>query len=127
MAKQAASIDEKVPLHEQSHNRDYDEEADRKPLWKRNLLTRVIPAILTLLAMFALFRSVFVCNHHYAPGGRQSTNSELVEELERPKIELEAHGMSRCPDFRDCLRDLVVPTMIQVSDKVNFTLSFIGR
>ncbi|KAL8671729.1 MAG: hypothetical protein Q9168_003774 [Polycauliona sp. 1 TL-2023] len=34
--------------------------------------------------------------------------------------------MSKCPDARDCLRDLVVPAMEQVVDKVNFTLSFIG-
>ena len=34
--------------------------------------------------------------------------------------------MSKCPDARDCLRDLVVPAMEVVADKVNFTLSFIG-
>ncbi|KAL8697783.1 MAG: hypothetical protein Q9224_002146 [Gallowayella concinna] len=34
--------------------------------------------------------------------------------------------MSKCPDARDCLRDLVVPAMEQIVDKVNFTLSFIG-
>ncbi|KAI4094003.1 MAG: hypothetical protein LQ344_002448 [Seirophora lacunosa] len=34
--------------------------------------------------------------------------------------------MSKCPDARDCLRDLVVPAMEDVVDKVNFTLSFIG-
>ena len=35
--------------------------------------------------------------------------------------------MSKCPDARDCLRDLVVPAMQQVVDKVNFRLSFIGK
>ena len=35
--------------------------------------------------------------------------------------------MSKCPDARDCLRDLVVPAMEQVVDKVNFTLSYIGK
>ncbi|KAJ9613763.1 hypothetical protein H2204_014650 [Knufia peltigerae] len=34
--------------------------------------------------------------------------------------------MSKCPDARDCLRDLILPTMVEVSDKVNFTMSFIG-
>ncbi|KAL8936122.1 MAG: hypothetical protein Q9211_004340 [Gyalolechia sp. 1 TL-2023] len=34
--------------------------------------------------------------------------------------------MSKCPDAKDCLRELVVPAMEQVVDKVNFTLSFIG-
>ncbi|WQF85797.1 Putative gamma interferon inducible lysosomal thiol reductase GILT [Colletotrichum destructivum] len=41
-------------------------------------------------------------------------------------VPLEAHIMSKCPDARDCLRDLVLPTMMKVQDKVNFTLSYIG-
>ncbi|KAK4238214.1 hypothetical protein C8A03DRAFT_33770 [Achaetomium macrosporum] len=41
-------------------------------------------------------------------------------------VPLEAHIMSKCPDARDCLRDLVLPAMQKVHDKVNFTLSFIG-
>jgi hypothetical protein len=42
-------------------------------------------------------------------------------------VPLEAHIMSKCPDARDCLRELVLPTMQKVYDKVNFTLSFIGK
>lgn len=41
-------------------------------------------------------------------------------------VPLEAHVMSKCPDARDCLRDLVVPAMEKISDKVHFRLSFIG-
>ncbi|KAK4109537.1 hypothetical protein N656DRAFT_800770 [Canariomyces notabilis] len=41
-------------------------------------------------------------------------------------VPLEAHIMSKCPDARDCLRDMVLPAMQKVHDKVNFTLSFIG-
>ncbi|EPE02219.1 gamma interferon inducible lysosomal thiol reductase [Ophiostoma piceae UAMH 11346] len=41
-------------------------------------------------------------------------------------VPLEAHIMSKCPDALDCMRDLVLPTMQRVVDKVNFTLSFIG-
>lgn len=43
------------------------------------------------------------------------------------KVPLEAHIMSKCPDARDCLRDLVLPVMQKAHDKVNFTLSFIGK
>ena len=43
------------------------------------------------------------------------------------RVPLEAHIMSKCPDARDCLRDLVVPVMEKVADKVDFRLSFIGR
>lgn len=63
-------------------------------------------------------------------------------------VPLEAHIMSKCPDARvcflllqvsrqrrgltkisaqDCLRDLVLPAMQRVHDKVDFTLSFIGK
>ena len=41
-------------------------------------------------------------------------------------VPLEAHIMSKCPDARDCLRDLVVPAMEQIVDKVDFQLSYIG-
>lgn len=42
-------------------------------------------------------------------------------------VPLEAHIMSKCPDAKDCLRQLVLPAMQKAHDKVNFTLSFIGR
>lgn len=42
-------------------------------------------------------------------------------------VPLEVHIMSKCPDARDCLRDLIVPTMERVSDEVDLKLSFIGR
>ncbi|KAL2266894.1 hypothetical protein VTJ83DRAFT_4171 [Remersonia thermophila] len=42
-------------------------------------------------------------------------------------VPLEAHIMSKCPDAKDCLRDLVLPAMQKVHEKVNFTLSFIGK
>lgn len=34
--------------------------------------------------------------------------------------------MSKCPDAKDCLKDMVLPAMMRVIDKVNFTLSYIG-
>lgn len=92
--------------------------------FRNRLIRRILPAIITLVATFTLFRSLFVCDHHYRPDGSESS---ALEEPSSNKIELEAHGMSRCPDYADCLRELIVPTMIQVGDKVNFTLSFIGR
>lgn len=41
-------------------------------------------------------------------------------------VPLEAHIISKCPDTRDCLRELLLPAMIQVHEKVNFTLTYIG-
>jgi len=42
------------------------------------------------------------------------------------KVPLEAHIMSKCPDAKDCLQQLIIPTMERVNDKVDFKLSFIG-
>jgi hypothetical protein len=42
-------------------------------------------------------------------------------------VPLEAHIMSKCPDAKDALELLVLPVMQRVHDKVNFTLSYIGR
>ncbi|KAL4729575.1 hypothetical protein ACLX1H_003995 [Fusarium chlamydosporum] len=42
-------------------------------------------------------------------------------------VPLEAHIMSKCPDAKDALEQLVLPVMQRVHDKVNFTLSYIGR
>ncbi|KAI0200175.1 hypothetical protein F4808DRAFT_461044 [Astrocystis sublimbata] len=44
----------------------------------------------------------------------------------RGLVPLEAHIISKCPDTRDCLKELVLPAMIRASDKVNFTLTYIG-
>ncbi|KAI1279082.1 hypothetical protein F5Y07DRAFT_397175 [Xylaria sp. FL0933] len=41
-------------------------------------------------------------------------------------VPLEAHIISKCPDTRDCLKELLLPAMIQVHEKVNFTLTYIG-
>ncbi|ODM19627.1 hypothetical protein SI65_04612 [Aspergillus cristatus] len=56
-----------------------------------------------------------------------STGLELQPKLsDNQKVPLEAHVMSKCPDARDCLRQLVVPAMEQVSDLVDFDLNFIA-
>ncbi|KAF7545115.1 hypothetical protein G7Z17_g9417 [Cylindrodendrum hubeiense] len=42
-------------------------------------------------------------------------------------VPLEAHIISKCPDTRDALRQLILPVMQRVHDRVNFTLSYIGH
>ncbi|KAF9872275.1 gamma interferon inducible lysosomal thiol reductase [Colletotrichum karsti] len=56
----------------------------------------------------------------------QFVPQEAPVAVENKLVPLEAHIMSKCPDARDCLRDLVLPTMMKAQDKVNFTLSYIG-
>ncbi|KAK1053651.1 hypothetical protein LTR12_004274 [Friedmanniomyces endolithicus] len=43
------------------------------------------------------------------------------------RVPLEAHIMSRCPDARDCLHDMILPAMQEISHKVDFILSYIGN
>jgi len=50
-----------------------------------------------------------------------------VPDTTSEKVHLEAHIMSKCPDARDCLRDLVLPAMQNISASVSFTLSYIGK
>ncbi|KAK3721018.1 hypothetical protein LTR37_003308 [Vermiconidia calcicola] len=42
------------------------------------------------------------------------------------RIPLEAHIMSKCPDAKDCLHDMILPAMQNISHKVDFKLSYIG-
>ncbi|KAI8946069.1 hypothetical protein F4801DRAFT_583769 [Xylaria longipes] len=44
----------------------------------------------------------------------------------RELVPLEAHIISKCPDTRDCLKELLLPAMIRAHEKVNFTLTYIG-
>ncbi|KAL4951846.1 hypothetical protein BDW69DRAFT_31517 [Aspergillus filifer] len=71
------------------------------------------------------------CHHHSRPGNKSvslhddaALTNLAVANSER--VPFEAHIMSKCPDARDCIRELVVPTMERVSDKVDFDLSFIA-
>ncbi|KAK3677940.1 hypothetical protein LTR78_002035 [Recurvomyces mirabilis] len=43
------------------------------------------------------------------------------------RVPLEAHIMSKCPDARDCLHDMILPAMQNISHKVDFKLSYIGN
>lgn len=65
----------------------------------------------------------------FAPDSPDQTWEEYNKQLQadQTKIPLEAHIMSKCPDAQICLQKLVLPAMEQISDKVNFQLSFIAR
>jgi hypothetical protein len=54
------------------------------------------------------------------------TTEQPVPGRTRELVPLEAHIISKCPDTRDCLKQLLLPAMIRAYDKVNFTLTYIG-
>ena len=69
-------------------------------------------------------------NIEYRPyHGVASTSNPIVdsEGNKSTLVPLEAHIMSKCPDARDCLKNLVVPAMEEIADMVDFSLSFIGK
>ncbi|KAJ0335881.1 hypothetical protein COL922a_008651 [Colletotrichum nupharicola] len=104
----------------------------RKNLW---------PAALVVLVFFYGFWG-YVVGQPAIPHARFIPQQAPVVEQNAKLVPLEAHIMSKCPDARlaigksgdrvltaaaqDCLRDLVLPTMMKTYQKVNFTLSYIG-
>ncbi|KAI9827230.1 MAG: hypothetical protein M1832_005368 [Thelocarpon impressellum] len=84
------------------------------------------PSALAVLAM------LLVCSYLLVWQGQQSSLSGLDtgSQTQTPsvsrRVPLEAHIMSKCPDAKDCLHDLLLPAMQRIEDKVAFTLSYIG-
>lgn len=65
--------------------------------------------------------------HHHQQQEQQGTDDGKDTSITSTRVPFEAHIMSKCPDAQACLLGLVVPTMEQVHDKVDFRLSFIGK
>jgi hypothetical protein len=102
----------------------------------------VKPAImLTIITLFILvhYRSLISAMAIFSPLPPTSPQSILQQQPITPLrpvrtspspaklVPLEAHIMSKCPDARDCLSQLLVPVLSKVSSHINFTLSYIGQ
>lgn len=103
-------MEPKAPLLPQTQEHAPADEAMPRPQQKRTIHAAMLAIV---FAMFWLARS-WSCGHEHE-------HTEVAT-----KVPLDIHIMSKCPDARDCLQKLVVPTMANVSDKVDFRLSFIG-
>jgi hypothetical protein len=93
-------------------------------------MRRLCYAMCVTLTAWLLLHAVKASYQRFRlPGARaELSNSEVIlAEDNVAKVALEAHIMSKCPDAKDCLQMLVVPAMEQISDKVDFRLSYIGR
>ena len=112
----------------------------RRPYRSRRVLYTLLTVILSCLCFFHISWVFFRWPTNFSSikfrDGYQelSTTGQKGSQYVLPsatnktfKVPLEAHVMSKCPDAKDCLRDLVVPAMEKVVDKVDFRLSFIGR
>ena len=109
-------MDSKTPLlpHAQPAGQDDVNAGQNLTMARRrsNKTRFQIAAVALLLSLFWLART-WNCDHEHLDADT--------------KVPLEVHIMSKCPDARDCLKKLVLPTMSNVSEKVDFRLSFIGR
>ena len=79
---------------------------------------RVMYSVTGLLLLFMVFCIAVIANDSFDDG---------YDPLWTGRVPLEAHIMSKCPDARDCLHDMILPAMQQVSHKVDFKLSYIGK
>ena len=141
--------DEKAPLGDHKHDTNQStHELDMHPPKRTRLITRLVAAI--FIVYFAIWPLAELAAYNVRKGYRSTIpelrilRKPLAHESEqwqwkeavvdqkgagasgKTLVPLEAHIMSKCPDARDCLQKLVLPTMQRVSDKVNFTLSYIG-
>ena len=89
----------------------------------RTILTAALFGTLCLYALYHL--AIPVCRTR-TESWLPKTQEELVVTGDK-LVPLEAHIISKCPDTRDCLKELVLPAMQRVYDKVDFKLSFIGK
>ncbi|KAJ5803174.1 Gamma interferon inducible lysosomal thiol reductase GILT [Penicillium pulvis] len=68
----------------------------------------------------------FAAQNHEHEQAKISQDPITSQSNESTRIPLEAHIMSKCPDAQGCLQKLILPAMEQISDKVDFRLSFIA-
>lgn len=89
--------------------------------WARTPKGRVTRTL--LFSFLFLLTALPLCSMLYAIA---SDDDFMDDEYLPRRVPLEAHIMSKCPDARDCLHDLILPAMVKVSHSVDFKLSYIG-
>lgn len=114
-----------ISLYRKKHHSSFSTASD-----KSRLRSRLLVYIIAIIFAFLIITFAWpVRLSNYYPHGRPETvrvQSTDVKSNETGLVPLEAHIMSKCPDAKTCLEELVVPAMEQVVDMVNFRLSYIG-
>lgn len=130
-------MEEKTPAHPRPHHNYYNASApattaftSRRDRCISRFLRRALTTICLCLAFYVLLNRYVRSappNTNDPNDGRDAGTDNSVPTGSSKKVPLEAHIMSKCPDARDCLQQLIVPAMELINDKVDFRLSFIGR
>ncbi|PQK10954.1 hypothetical protein BB8028_0002g12720 [Beauveria bassiana] len=118
-------MDEKrrLPLHRAAAPADMTTTAVRR---RRTRLW--VPVLLIVLLGYSLLSSYDVDVRGRLDRLSQEANSAAARAVGiTRKVPLEIHIMSKCPDAKSALQELILPAMQQVHDKVDFRLSFIAH
>lgn len=94
---------------------------DRRDRRKRQWLLLFVSAVLASLLLWRSYSRLRL----RLSALRQPETISIIDSNSKA-VPLEAHIMSKCPDSKDCLHDLVLPAMQRIYDKVDFKLSYIG-
>ncbi|KAF6229308.1 hypothetical protein HO133_007424 [Letharia lupina] len=114
-----------LPLYQKKHDSSFTAPSDISRLRSRPVvyITAIIFAFLIITYGLPVRLSTF--NPQGSPETIR-TQPAHAKSNRTGLVPLEAHVMSKCPDAKQCLEELVVPAMEQVVDMVNFRLSYIG-
>jgi hypothetical protein len=99
-----------------------DEKAPHQPTMSLRRSSRPAVAVLLLLTIILSLWQWRTPGSFFGPPVHRGMTS-----TPRRRVPLEAHIISKCPDTRDALRELILPVMQRVHDKVDFKLSYIGK
>ncbi|KAM3506953.1 hypothetical protein MY10362_002073 [Beauveria mimosiformis] len=95
---------------------------------RRRRIRLWVPVLLIVLLGYSLLSGYDVdVRGRFDRLSREATSAATKAVGCTRKVPLEVHIMSKCPDAKAALQQLVVPAMQQVHDKVDFKLSFIAH
>ena len=114
-----------LPLYSKKYDSSFSPRSDISRLRSRLVayITAIILALILITYASPIQLSSFYLHCHPEPIQTQSIHAKSNQ---TDLVPLEAHVMSKCPDAKTCLEELVVPAMEQVVDIVDFRLSYIG-
>lgn len=119
-----------LPIYQTHHDQKQDSSIlpDSFRGRSRRSISVYVSAIFLIFLMVTYGSPISFPSQYTKPfGARPASPSRLSLSNQTSLVPLEAHVMSKCPDARDCLRDLIVPAMERIVDKVEFRLSYIGK
>ena len=117
-------MDEKAALSDKKYGRRSPLLLYQEKLHSTSSAPRRISRFHSFLTIFIIAGITYFLVSTYPP--IKIAQPTHIKSNQTALVPLEAHVMSKCPDAKTCLEELVVPAMEQVVDMVDFRLSYIG-